>query len=848
MTFFASNSAEAQPSLAPPSSMNHLRPSGPVGQPRIAFAAAAGLACLSLATPETRAQPAPSAPIIRDLAEHAGDYTFMWWTHGLRDPGKNFSIQTSQYALQFDVPSFTLTHLLRLTNAPSEALALTQANDAIFGPPNASLVCTLRVGDAPSRAEGASRDSQDSHLIESGKFFQRRTISKLVWSKGAPPIESSLEVAAWPDRLTFLLRVTPSISLTNTSLEMTVATRNWLPDTTFPTGAKLAYQAILPASDWVSGEEKTLALVWPPQGVFHEPPPTVSAVQIAPTKVPLDVTYDSALGWFQVALRNDGAARDYSQAGNDRIERVALTLENPSATPQTARLNFAKGLPGSGGVFGITGLTAMLRDREGHPIGLPIQLSKNWHNKPDRYRGPWYRGLTMLSIPGRTKIELEYTSVNALWGGVPAASHAQLCLVGWGNNQLWEQAAIGSWGESLCFEPDQGQAGGAVLDTRPLLVFGMGQEPKRRFGWTANVGGADFLVYYDPAGQKQWNSRMKTLRRRSGPVLTETTYAGQSHDGKIDLAYTVGLYRTDDLTRGVYHLRYDVRQPASFQRLVLFQCGGDDYSYTGERKFAVGNETGIESEWTTQWGGNRYRTEPREVRGRVPWFSLHEAVSRAVGQEAWANRGLVIREWKARLGGHDAAPWFAERGARMRGADTSLLDILPPPSVQTLQPGDFVEAIIEHVVVPQFADDYYGPNQNLQAALKKDQNTWRMILREALGNDLQIRVAEGELVRRRPTTIRARSSHADFTIRGGLGYVPVTFSGLTDYRRPLLEQKEGDQWKPVNQAVHGNDFWQTDYRADDSTWEITYSLPLDTDEDRPIERHFRFRVPDRAGK
>lgn len=71
----------------------------------------------------------------------------------------------------------------------------------------------------------------------------------------------------------------------------------------------------------------------------------------------------------------------------------------------------------------------------------------------------------MFTIPAGQTVQLEYTSVNALWGGVPAASHAQLCLVGWGSNQLWEESAIGAWGETICYEPDQGQVG--VLSSTP---------------------------------------------------------------------------------------------------------------------------------------------------------------------------------------------------------------------------------------------------------------------------------------------------------------------------------------------------------------------------------------------
>ena len=57
------------------------------------------------------------------------------------------------------------------------------------------------------------------------------------------------------------------------------------------------------------------------------------------------------------------------------------------------------------------------------------------------------------------------------------------------------------------------------------------------------------------------------------------------------------------------------------------------------------------------------------------------------------------------------------------------------------RPGDYVDAVIEHVIVPQHAADYYGPNRALRTALEKDQDTWRMIHREAVGNDVGVQMA-----------------------------------------------------------------------------------------------------------
>ncbi len=75
----------------------------------------------------------------------------------------------------------------------------------------------------------------------------------------------------------------------------------------------------------------------------------------------------------------------------------------------------------------------------------------------------------------------------------------------------------------------------------------------------------------------------------------------------------------------------------------------------------------------------------------------------------WANRGIIIRSWKARLGGEQASPWIAEHGMNSRGGNTATIDLVPPPGITQLQAGDFVEAVIEYIVMPQSADDYYGP-------------------------------------------------------------------------------------------------------------------------------------------
>lgn len=774
-----------------------------------------------------------------------GEYAYSWWAYGIRDQKQIIRFQTSRYALQFDVPGFKLTHLLPITAPAPEAAVLMQNDDNLFRRQTASLTCVVHSGFKTYRAVGASSNIDDCNVIESGKYFQRREITKIKWDNGCPAVDSSLEIAGWPDRLTLLLRVTPSETISGADLEMRLSAPPAFVVNQSPTYARKyenndhnQWSVLLPVGEWKAGEERTLALVLSRRSSSEQGRLMVKAEQVAPIAASIPVSYDTAMGWYEIALRNDLTGE---APYNDRIERVKITLENQSNRPQVAHLNFAKGLPRDGGVFGITGLSAMIRDMDGNPTGIPVQISKNWHRKPGRYNGPWYRGLTMITVSPRQKIELEYTSVNALWGGVPAASHSQLCLVGWGSNQLWEQAAIGSWGESLCFEPDMAQASAAVLDSRPLMVWGTSKQPKTKWTWTCNVGGADFLVYYDMLNRRQFATRVKTLHRRTCPVLTETVYAGETRDGKIRVRYSTSLYRTDDITRGIYRFRYDIRKPAPFLRLALFECGSQNYSYAGERKFAFGNEHGLVREWNTTWGGNEYKGIPFPVTGKTPWFSMHEAVSKVTSTEAWADRGIVIRKWEAKLGGKMVGPWAAELGVDSgHGGRSSVIDILPPPGVRILKAGDYVECEIEHIIMPQFAEDYYGPNENLKKALLRDQDTWKMIQREATGNDLDVKVTLGHLVRTRPTTIQAVGNRAMFTITGGLGYVPITVTGLKDYRKPALEINENGQWRKIDQSVFSNDYWQADYNTESGTWEITFSIPMDLPDDARVTRSFRF--------
>ena len=836
--------------------------------------------------------------------ENQNDFSFMWWKKTIKTNNLVFAIKTNQYALSFDYPNLAIQDLSILANSGSEEEVLRETNEESF-PDNTpfGLRFGLELDGSMSWCDSTSGIDDDCQLVETGKYFQRRFITNLPALKGCDPHNSGLVISSWPDRLSFILKARPSSDLKDIGLvteitfpeEYTVLQENGnvialvnpdngsgfvvlksaeatsLEISGSSLTVKLKNSGVCP-----KGQEMNAGIILYPlaedvesqiDGIVEqeEQPLLVEAKQLVPTDTTLKVRYDKDKGWHQILLRSDNTKSDEVAADpgegnpgpqeklNNRMERVLFTVNNPGKTDKALRLNFAKGRlsPEGSPVFAVPGISAIFRDQDGNPVGIPIQLSKNWHSggrtgiDTHKFRGTWYHGLSMLTIPARSTVSLEYTSVNSMWGGVPAASHAQLCLIGWGSNQQWDQSAIGAWGENITYEPDLDQANAPVLDFRALML----KNPSgRKWGWTGNAGGADIFNYTKTDGNRGWHSRIRTQYKRYSPNFTEVTYAGVMDDQSMDFEYTASVGRSDDITRGIYKIKLKVLKDTDFNDFVVFQAAAATYHFAKSKTMAWGNETGLKEEWASTVGGeSRYITQKQEAAGKVPWFSFTDGAYSTDHQTRFlsVNRGIVIREWKARIKGvEDTPPWFAEFNTTSpsHGGPGNLFNITPPEGCSSFLAGDYIEAEIELFILPIEAEDYYGPNRNFTEALKTRANTWEMVYREAIGNDLQVDVTTGTLADQYPVKIIADNNMAQFSISGGCGYVPLTITNVGEYRNPQLYQKLDDTWQKIDQSVHGNDFWQTEYRASTGTWDITYNVNLDTPGDKKEEKEFKFEI------
>jgi hypothetical protein len=93
-----------------------------------------------------------------------------------------------------------------------------------------------------------------------------------------------------------------------------------------------------------------------------------------------------------------------------------------------------------------------------------------------------------------------------------------------------------------------------------------------------------------------------------------------------------------------------------------------------------------------------------------------------------------------------------------------------------------------------------------------------------------VEVQQGRLERLHPDVrVAAEKGCAEFTLLGGLGYVPITVTGLPTHRGTFTIDGV-----PCDQAVHGNDFWQTDFDPVSGTWSQTVTMPLSAGADHTI--------------
>jgi hypothetical protein len=438
---------------------------------------------------------------------------------------------------------------------------------------------------------------------------------------------------------------------------------------------------------------------------------------------------------------------------------------------------------------------------------------------------------------------MELTVASSRWGrDAYAASHAQLSLIGYNDaGGRWDESALGAFGESITYDPDVTLGRSMVDDVRPFLVLA-----DRKWLWTGNVGGADFLRYVT-AAEPHWHrrlARVRTLVGSGGPNLTDVEYAGVSTDGRIDARIRTQLGRTNDLVRVYYHLDYTFLQDVRYDRLAFFQVAADNYGDNGFTRYAYGNDQGVTLDAAVPAAAaTGYASDDARgiaLPGTAPWVMLYANTWNTPPlPEHLGNVGFVVRHFEADIGGtrvttphinlnrtNNRSPQIAfelglpfQAGAPWCGAPCL-------GDARFIPAGSTVRATVEYLVPPSNKAAYYGGGAFLQGLPAELYDTPEMMRSLAAENTLVVEPVVGVVHRTAPVEIDTVDAPlaAEFVLTGGVGYTPLSFRGLVRHDGWRLQRLEGDAWVAVDQSVIGNDYWQARFEADTDTYTLTYNV------------------------
>ncbi len=817
-------------------------------------------------------------------------YNYTYWENNWVSSGvdRSFNIQTSSFGLNVDFTNLNVNSLNIEDQGLSNSEAFSLAHSSIFLNTYAGEIGYAILQDGvvlnEKSATPTNTSRYDSQMAKYGSWYNTRFVStNFTNSPSIDPYFTGIEFSNWHDLLNLKFHVKPTVSITNAQLQFSFEIPS-VYSTTFNNGTLYAFAngndqgfvvkagenvdslviennlvtVTTAVQDFITNYQYSVGLNLIP--VQENISTTYETIDQQDEEVGVTMNYngtnltgsyminydsDESIHYLRVPNKNMG----YVNCANiDEIIEVDYALENSSDYEKKARLCLFK-TPESN----VTGFNALICNADGTPSGLPLQVSKNWHNGTSQlFSGSWFYGYTEVVIPANTTINFQYRQTGAKWGETYSASSHQLSVVGSGVPRGgWLEAALGTFGENITHSPDYEFGKSNGCDLRPFLVTN--QEyggTSSQCSWTGNVGGVDMFIYEDDSNARMYQSEVKTHFQKYSPNLTETSISAYSADRNLKFDYTFYLKRSDDFTRVYYKVAMEALEDTSFNRFDLFQLGGDIYNAYTAQSVIYGNLTDgmLGSYAPSNDGSNNYTNDAIALEGDTPWVWAGDGLyftGATSGIDIDTNNGFIIRDYQASFNGvENNTPYFRERSssvgfATSYGNNPTSYCIVPPPTVTSFVAGDTMELFVEVAVLPKQAADYYGTNERFLEALTTYGNSYELLLREVQGNDIEVSSSTNTVVSDSfPITIQTSGDTALVGLTGGKGYMPLVFSGVTDITAPVLWKAQDGCWEEVDQSVHGNDFWQVEYVSSSEDFNLIYGVNLDTEDDNETTYYF----------
>ena len=553
----------------------------------------------------------------------------------------------------------------------------------------------------------------------------------------------------------------------------------------------------------------------------------------------LPVSFDEKRGTYVVDIHeisSGGASVDGA------YDIVNFEVKNTSVTDTEPVIIFEKDSN-----LSITGVSGVIRDANTlEPTGEPVQMSKNWHHFTDgeenlvdrakrNHQGVWCSGVVSLTCKGNQTIKKQYLQVYGRWGNAYAVSHDQLCLIGWGGNQLWDESALGSWGESVTYDPDINLSRSIIDDVRPFLVTAP-TGGNNQFNWSGNVGGADFLNYRERFDEKIINHRVSY--KSQGPNVTDVLYSGVTSDGKIKTNININLGRTDDIVRNYYTIEYTFLEDVEYTRLSLFKMGADNYNDNSFTNYCYGDIEGLTAtDQDCLLAEVGYMSEPKDAVNSDFFFGVYNSSN----AEEYGDPMMCVRDFNAKINGKTYdKPAYQFSGTTDGGVAQVSCELTAPTAAgKSIKRGSKISLVVEYSVLPNNMRTYYGSADYILAS-NELMGKGDAIYQQAYGGKLLAKTNKGNVIANSPVVIECENDECEFTITGGLGYVPLLIENVSDYKGYVLEQKVNGSWVKIDQSVIGNDYYQVVYNSKTGKYQFAYNVKTTKGLNFQMEETYRF--------
>lgn len=553
---------------------------------------------------------------------------------------------------------------------------------------------------------------------------------------------------------------------------------------------------------------------------------------------PIPVNFDLKRGVYVVDIHDIYSG---SAAADGAYDVINFEINNSSSFDNEPVIIFEKDSNVS-----ITGLNGIIRDSETfEPTGEQVQISKNWHkfsNLTDSLldkakvnnQGTWCSGIVSFATKKQEITKRQYLQIYGKWGKIYAASHTQLCLIGWGGNQLWDQSALGSWGESVTYDPDINLSRAIVNDVRPFLVTSP-TGGNNQFNWSGNVGGADFLNYREKFDEKIVNQRISY--KAQGPNITDVLYSGITSDGKIKTNININLGRTDDIVRNFYTVEYTFLQDVNYTRLSLFKMGADNYNDNSFTKYCYGDSEGLIATdldcLLTEVGylGNVINAEHSDF-----FFGVYNSGD----ADEYGDPMMCVRKFEAKINNKTyEKPAYQFFGTNDVNSQVTCELTLPNETGKTIKHGSKISMVIEYSVLPNNMNTYYGLSDYILAS-NSLMGKGEAMYQQVYGGKVTVKANKGVAIANNPVIIESINDECEFTLTGGLGYVPVFINNVSNYKGYSLEQKINGNWVKIDQSVSGNDYYQVNYNQKNNNYQFAYNIKNTKGLNFLMEETYRF--------